>query len=80
MTSFSVKITSKGQITIPKKLRDRFHLVKGELAILLPSEEGIILKHQPNPLKELRGLMRKEVDLEKAAIFVRKLREEWRIA
>ena len=80
MTSFSVKITSKGQITIPKELRDRFHLVKGELAIMVPSDEGIILKHQPNPLKELRGLMRKEVDLEKAAIFVRKLREEWRIA
>lgn len=79
MSSFTVRITAKGQITIPKELRNRFHLVEGELATLIPAEEGIVMKHQPNPLKELRGLMRRELDIHKVGQFIRRIRADWRI-
>jgi AbrB family looped-hinge helix DNA binding protein len=79
MQSYRAKITSKGQITIPKPLRDKYHLREGELAALIPTDEGVVLRHEDEPLKELRGLLRKEVDVKRASRFIRSLRKEWRL-
>lgn len=77
--SYQAKITSKGQISIPKELRERFQLRVGEEVLLVPQDEGIILKPGLNPMRRLRGVLREELDVNKASEFIRKTRREWRI-
>ncbi len=77
--SYQSKMTSKGQVTIPKDLRDRFGLKKGEEVLMVPANEGILLKHRMNSMRSLRGLMREEVDLKKASTFIGRVRREWRV-
>jgi len=77
--SYQSKITSKGQVTIPKDLRDRFGLKEGEEVLMVPENEGILLKHRMDSMRSLRGLMREEVDLKKASTFIGKVRREWRV-
>ena len=79
MKSYVVRITSKGQITIPKELRDQFHMVEGETAVMIPVSEGIMLKHELNSMRRLRGIMRREIDLERASQFIQGVRREWRL-
>ena len=71
-----VKI-SKGQIAIPESLRKQYELHDGESILLIPVENGIIVKRVCD-MKSLRGSM-KEIDVEKASKFIKKLRSEWRI-
>jgi AbrB family looped-hinge helix DNA binding protein len=66
-------------LTLPKDLRKRFHLEEGEKVVLIPLEEGIMLKHQLNPLRELRGILRREIDVQKASKFIAEARKEWRL-
>lgn len=73
------KITSKGQITIPKDIRERYHLHEGETVLLVPTEGGIVMKHGMNTIRTLRGLMKRELDMNKASNFIKELRREWRI-
>ncbi len=68
---------SKGQITIPKSLREQYELHDGEPIVLIPVENGIMVKRRCD-MKSLRGSI-KEIDVEKASKFIRKLRSEWRI-
>jgi AbrB family looped-hinge helix DNA binding protein len=75
-TLTQVKI-SKGQITIPESLREQYELHDGESILLIPVENGIIVKRVCD-MKSLRGSMA-EIDVEKASRFIRKLRSEWRI-
>ena len=77
--SYQSKITSKGQVTIPKDLRDRFGLKEGEEVLMVPENEGILLKHRMDSIRSLRGLLREEVDLKKASTFIGKVRREWRV-
>jgi AbrB family looped-hinge helix DNA binding protein len=64
----AVTIGSKGQITLPKEIRDRHHLHAGERVILLESEEGVLLKHGKT---RLRGSLAGKID---AGGFERDLR------
>lgn len=77
--SYEATVTSKGQLTLPKDLRKRFHLEKGEKVVLIPLDEGIMLRHSLNPLRELRGILRQEIDVKKASRFIREVRKEWRL-
>ncbi len=77
--SYQSKITSKGQVTIPKDLRERFGFKEGEEVLMVPENEGILLKHRMDSMRSLRGLMREEVDLKKASTFIGKVRREWRV-
>ncbi len=77
--SYQSKMTSKGQVTIPKDLRDRFGLKEGEEVLMVPANEGILLKHRMDSIRSLRGLLREEVDLKKASTFIGKVRREWRV-
>jgi len=77
--SYEATITSKGQLTLPKELRKKFHLEKGKKVILVPVEEGIVLKHGLNQLRRLRGILRQEIDVQKASRFIKSTRKEWRL-
>jgi AbrB family looped-hinge helix DNA binding protein len=77
--SYEATVTSKGQLTLPKELRKRFHLEEGEKVLLIPVEEGIMLKHGLNPLRKVRGILRQELDVDKASAFIKEIRKEWRL-
>jgi len=70
------KVGPKGQVTIPKELRDRFHIKEGEEVIILPSPDGIIIKH---PKVILRGYLRDKLDIKGIESDVKKLRLKWRL-
>lgn len=65
---FEIKITSKGQMVIPKALREKYNLKKGTRAKLIDTKDGILIK--PNfegPWTGLRGMMKtdwKNLDLD----------------
>ena len=73
MTEKSV-VGPKGQITIPKELREKYHLHQGEEVILVAQQDGVLLKHTPSVL---RGRLRGKLDLDDIEADVRKLRGEW---
>jgi len=50
-----VSITSKGQATIPKELREKYGMK--DKAIVVETDEGILLKPLPTPSQE-RGSLR----------------------
>lgn len=70
----TVTVSSKGQITLPKELRDKYHLREGERAVVLDAGEGILIKHGR---ASLRGLLKGKIDLEGFEKDIRKLRKEW---
>lgn len=72
-------LTSKGQITIPKELRDKYNLKEGEQVMITASKDGLIVRPATNPLRELRGYMKEEVNLEKAEKFISTIRKQWRL-
>lgn len=53
-------LTSKGQVTIPKEIRDRLGLKEGDrLAIELDDQGRVVLRPEPRtPLGRLPGLLR----------------------
>jgi AbrB family looped-hinge helix DNA binding protein len=69
-----VTISSKGQVTLPKSLRERHHLVEGEVALVLDSSEGILIRHgRPS----LRGMLKGRLDPASFEKDLAKLRREW---
>jgi len=58
-----IKISGKGQISIPADLRRRYDLNTGDQLIVRETENGIILSPMPeHPLLELRGCYKSEQD------------------
>ncbi|UCE36521.1 MAG: AbrB/MazE/SpoVT family DNA-binding domain-containing protein [Thermoplasmata archaeon] len=70
----SATVSSKGQITLPKEFRDGYHILEGEEVIMLPTEEGILLKHKKTPL---RGMLAGKIDVKGFDKDIRALRKEW---
>jgi AbrB family looped-hinge helix DNA binding protein len=68
------RVGPKGQITIPKDLRERYHLLQGEEVVLVAQEDGVLLKHGQSVL---RGRLRGKLDLDNLEAELKKLREEW---
>lgn len=44
MTATAVRVQERGQVTIPKEIRDRLDLKKGDLVTFVETEEGVIIK------------------------------------
>jgi len=71
------RVTSKGQLTLPKGLREAYHVHEGETVILLPVKGGILLKHSEDV--GLSGLWRGLCTPEEAEKWVEELRSRWRV-
>lgn len=69
-------ISSKGQITLPKVLREKYHFNDGETVVILDSGDGVLIKH---PRDSLRGLLKGEIDSGRFEKELKKLRKEWTI-
>lgn len=65
-------ITSKGQVTIPSELRDRFNLIPGGKVQFIISEEEIKVKPVPD-LDDLMGSLpvKKKYDKKEARRLIR---------
>lgn len=50
----SVEVKARGQVTIPKKLRERYHLSEGTELSVIPLGEALLLAPRPLPLEEAR--------------------------
>ena len=72
-------ITSKGEVVIPEDFRKAYHLLEDEVVQIVPTKEGIMLKHGMANMKVLRGLMKEEIDMKAASNFIKELRKGWRL-
>jgi AbrB family looped-hinge helix DNA binding protein len=66
----------KGQITLPKEMREEYHLLEGEEVILVEDAEGILVKHPP---PALRGRLRGKLDVRGLEEDTRELRAKWKV-
>ena len=55
----SSTITSKGQMTVPKSIRDRFHLAIGDRVDFVVEDERIVLVPATRTLADLAGVLPK---------------------
>jgi AbrB family looped-hinge helix DNA binding protein len=53
----TAKITSKGQITLPKKVRDLLHLKEGGVVVFEQEEDRIVIKSAQS-LMDYKGYLR----------------------
>jgi len=71
-----VTVSEKGQIIIPKEVRDRLNIVKGDKIIVYLKDNEIILKKTDK--RRLVDILRSHTPWGvKGVEFQRKLREEW---
>ncbi len=75
MEVYRSKMTSKGQITIPKSIRDLLHLLKGDEVVLVPTEKGVILKRET---ASLRGIWKDELTEKEINDGIKEIRSKWR--
>jgi len=71
-----VTISSKEQITLPKELREKYHLKEGEEALIVDAGDGILLKHG---CTRPRGILKGKIDSKAFEEDLKKLRKEWTI-
>jgi len=77
---YKAKISSKGQIVIPKKIREQLKLKEGDEVVIYLMENGIVIKKKKKAnLKELRGILAGKIDFKEAVKTLEELRREWRL-
>ena len=57
----TIRFTTKGQVVIPLRLRQQFHIEEGTRAIVTATEDGILL--QPvtrHAIRRLRGILKRK--------------------
>ena len=71
-----VTIGLKRQITLPKDMRDKYHMSYVKSVIVSDSGEGIIIKHGNGTL---RGILKGKVDTEVFEKDIKNFRKEWKL-
>lgn len=72
-----VKVSTKGQVVIPKAFRDRFGIKEGKEVVVEAVEEGVlIMRKEKNPVKSMTGLFEGQFK-KSSAELVREIRREW---
>lgn len=69
-----VKVGMRGQVVIPKKLREKLNIENGNILEIEEAENGLLLKPY-NPVVELKGMGRGVFG--DPVKYQRRLREEW---
>lgn len=55
---FKVKVSAKGQIVIPKNIRDVYKIQEGDVVLMIPKEEGLLIKRYEVKEGSMRGLLK----------------------
>jgi len=72
----AVTVTSKGQVTIPSRLRRELKIVKGEKLLVI--REGDVIKMIPVPkLSKMAGVDKEVFEGKKPSKEIEALRKEW---
>lgn len=62
-------LSSKGQITIPKKIRDFLHVKTSEKLIFVPLEEGkVLITTEQKPASSIFGILKHKKKTQPASI------------
>lgn len=64
-------LTSKGQVTIPKRIRDELQLLPGARVQFSVNAAGEVVLHRPRPVKGLRPLQPDRFDAVRGRADVR---------
>ncbi|HIE23130.1 MAG TPA: AbrB/MazE/SpoVT family DNA-binding domain-containing protein [Candidatus Korarchaeota archaeon] len=72
----TVTVTSKGQITIPSKLRKELKIVKGDKLLIMREGNAIKLVKVPK-LSEMAGIDREVFAKRKPSKEIEEIRREW---
>ena len=70
-------ITKKGQITIPRKLRDELNLKPGKKVFFVKSEDGVLIKPVVENVRSLRGILNTDVTSDEIKDEITSIRKEW---
>ncbi len=73
------RLSTKGQLTIPKEFREKLNIHAGDEVILYLKDEKIIVSPKIMDIRMLRGLLREEIDVEKVDDFLKSERKKWRL-
>ena len=69
-------VSEKGQVTIPKEIRDSLKLKKGDRVVFLEVDEHVVLRKAKS--ERLSETLRDQEPWKEGALaFQRKLRKEW---
>jgi AbrB family looped-hinge helix DNA binding protein len=79
MLNNSSLITSKGQITIPSKLRKKFNLEGGKRVLFIETSDGILIKPVLSEMRMLRGILKDKIDINRLEEIVEDMRKDWRL-
>ena len=72
---FKAKVSSKGQVVIPKPIREALNLNECDELLLIPTKDGIFMKHPSNEAGRLRGLLKGlDVDVEECEAILSEAR------
>lgn len=52
-----VRVDSRGRLVIPKRLREELRLKEGEEVLIIPQEDGILIKKASDPERVLEKLL-----------------------
>jgi AbrB family looped-hinge helix DNA binding protein len=69
MTMTSVRVQAKGQVTIPKEIRDKLNVQPGDLVVFVETDTGVMVKPA--------AVMTDEHLREEVAAVVRSIRERF---
>jgi AbrB family looped-hinge helix DNA binding protein len=64
-------LTSKGQVTIPKRIRDELQLLPGAAVEFSVNAAGEVVLHRPRPAKGVRGRPKDRFDAVRGIADVR---------
>jgi len=73
------RLSTKGQLTIPKEFREKLNMHAGDEVILYLKDEKIIVSPKVMHMGMLRGLLREEIDVKKVDDFLKSERKKWRL-
>ncbi len=73
------RLSTKGQLTIPKEFREKLNIHAGDEVILYLKDEKIIVSPKIMHIGMLRGLLREEIDVKKVDDFLKSERKKWRL-
>ena len=68
------KLSKKGQIVIPKEIREKFGIKPGDAVIFKMQGEKVILEKIQEKISDI---LKDSQPIEKSLEFQRKLRDEW---
>jgi AbrB family looped-hinge helix DNA binding protein len=57
----TVRVQEKGQVTIPRDLRRRLQLRKGDMVTFIETSQGVVIRPVGQALQELQGALEKQL-------------------